>query len=149
MTDVRVLIVDDQSPFREAARMVVEMTDGFEVAGEAANGEDAVELASTLRPDLVLMDVQMPGIGGIEATRRIMSLEHPPYVLVMSTHESESYETPAMAAGAIGFLPKSMFGMDELEATWAGLGESARSGGFMHSRSAGCRRSSCHDRGRS
>ena len=102
--------------------MVVEMTDGFEVAGEASSGEDAVELASTLRPDLVLMDVQMPGIGGIEATRRILSLEHPPHVLVMSTHESESYEAPAMAAGAIRFLPKSMFDMDELEATWASLG---------------------------
>ena len=121
MSDVRVLIVDDQLPCREASRMVVEMTDGFEVAGEAVNGEEAVEMASTLRPDLVLMDVQMPGIDGIEATRRIMRLEDPPHVLVMSTHESGSYEEPALAAGAIGFLPKSMFSMDALEETWAGL----------------------------
>ncbi len=121
MTDVRVLIVDDQLPFREASRMVVEMTDGFEVAGEAVNGEDAVEMCAALRPDLVLMDVQMPGIDGIEATRRIMLLDGPPPVLVMSTHESGSYEEPALAAGAIGFLPKSMFGMDALEETWAGL----------------------------
>ncbi len=122
MTDVRVLIVDDQLPFREAARMVVEMTDGFEVVGEVVNGEEAVDLASTLHPDLVLMDVQMPGIDGIEATRRIMVLDNPPQVLVMSTHESRSYEALALAAGAIGFLPKSMFSMDELEATWAGFG---------------------------
>ncbi len=101
--------------------MVVEMTDGFEVAGEAVNGEEAVDMTSTLRPDLVLMDVQMPGIDGIEATRRIMQLDGPPHVLVMSTHESGSYEAPALAAGAIGFLPKSMFGMDALEETWASL----------------------------
>lgn len=121
MADVRVLIVDDQLPFREASRMVVEMTDGFEVAGEAANGEEAVELAADLRPDLVLMDVQMPGIDGLDATRRIMSSDDPPHVLVMSTHESGSYEEPALAAGAIGFLPKSMFSMDALEEIWAGL----------------------------
>lgn len=121
MADVRVLIVDDQLPFREASRMVVEMTDGFEVAGEAANGEEAVELAADLRPDLVLMDVQMPGIDGLEATRRIMTLDDPPHVLVMSTHESGSYEEPSLAAGAIGFVPKSMFSMDALEEIWAGL----------------------------
>ena len=119
MSEVRVLIVDDQMPFREASRMVVEMTDGFEVAGEAANGEEAVELAERVEPDLVLMDVQMPGIDGLEATRRIMSVAEPPRVLVMSTHESGSYEEPALAAGAIGFLPKSSFSMDALEAVWA------------------------------
>ena len=119
MSDVRVLIVDDQVPFREASRMVVEMTDGFEVAGEAANGEEAVELAERVEPDLVLMDVQMPGIDGLEATRRIMGLAEPPRVLVMSTHESGSYEEPALAAGAIGFLAKSSFSMDALEAVWA------------------------------
>lgn len=125
MTEVRVLIVDDQLPFREASRMVVEMTDGFDVAGEAVNGEDAVDMVASLQPDLVLMDVQMPGIDGIEATRRIMLLDDPPHVLVMSTHESGSYEEPALAAGAIGFVPKSMFGMDTLEETWADVGPSA------------------------
>ena len=119
VTDVRVLIVDDQLPFREASRMVVEMTDGFEVVGEAENGEDAVAMAADLRPDLVLMDVQMPGIDGLEATRRIMGLDSPPRVLVMSTHESGSYEAPALAAGAIAFIPKSEFSMDALEESWA------------------------------
>lgn len=99
--------------------MVVEMTDGFEVAGEAENGEEGVELAATLKPDLVLMDVQMPGIDGLEATRRITSLDNPPHVLVMSTHESADYKDPAEAAGAIGFVPKSQFGMDTLEEVWA------------------------------
>lgn len=124
MTDVRVLIVDDQLPFREASRMVVEMTDGFEVVGEAENGEQAVEMATDLKPDLVLMDVQMPGIDGIEATRRIRNADDPPYVLVMSTHESGNYDGPAQSAGAFGFLPKSEFGMDTLEEVWAAVQDS-------------------------
>lgn len=119
MSPVRVLIVDDQRPFREAAVMVVEMTEGFEVVGEAEDGEQGVAMAAELRPDMVLMDVQMPGIDGLEATRRIMELDSPPRVLVMSTHESGSYAEPAAAAGAIGFLPKSEFGMDELDSFWS------------------------------
>jgi DNA-binding NarL/FixJ family response regulator len=123
MTDVRVLIVDDQLPFREASRMVVELTDGFEVVGEADNGEDGVAMAADLRPDLVLMDVQMPGIDGLEATRQITSVDQPPVVLVMSTHESGSYDGPAQAAGAIGFVPKSQFSMDTLEEVWTSAQE--------------------------
>ncbi|MGI9605773.1 MAG: response regulator [Acidimicrobiales bacterium] len=120
MGDVRVLIVDDQLPFREASRMVVELTDGFEVVGEAENGEQAVEMSAALRPDLILMDVQMPGIDGLEATRRITAADDPPRVLVMSTHESGNYEEPAVAAGAFGFVPKSAFSMDTLEDVWVG-----------------------------
>jgi len=101
--------------------MVVEMTDGFELIGEAENGEQAVELAVDLEPDLVLMDVQMPGIDGLEATRRIRALDQPPHVLVMSTHESGNYDQSALDAGAFRFLPKSSFGMDELEAVWADI----------------------------
>jgi len=121
MEDVRVLIVDDQPPFRDASRMVVEMTDGFEVAGEAENGEQGVEMAASLKPDLVLMDVQMPGIDVLEATRRITSVDDPPQVLVMSTHESGDYDAPAVDAGAFGFIPKSQFSMDALEDTWAAI----------------------------
>ncbi len=115
---VRVLIVDDQLPFREASRMVVEMTDGFEVAGEAANGEQALDLVVQLQPDLVLMDVQMPGIDGIETTRRVRALADPPAVIVMSTHESGDYQSTALAAGAVGFLPKSNLGFDTLAEMW-------------------------------
>ena len=69
---VRVLIVDDQEPFRAAARMVVQATEGFEVAGEAESGEESVERARELDPDLVLMDVNLPGINGLDATRKIL-----------------------------------------------------------------------------
>ncbi len=116
---VQVLIVDDQEPFRSAARMVVEMTDGFEVAAEAESGEEGVELAAELQPDLVLMDVYLPGIDGLEATRRISGKANPPRVLVMSTHESEEFAEAAIAAGAIAFIPKSQFGMDKLAEAWA------------------------------
>jgi DNA-binding NarL/FixJ family response regulator len=118
MDNVRVLIVDDQLPFREASRMVVEMTDGFEVAGEAVNGREAIELVSQLEPDLVLMDVQMPGIDGIETTRRISALPDAPAVIVMSTHESGDYVGMAVAAGAVGFIPKSQFSFDTLAEMW-------------------------------
>jgi DNA-binding NarL/FixJ family response regulator len=116
---VRVLIVDDQLPFRQASRMVVEMTDGFEVSGEAENGEQAIALVGELQPDLVLMDVQMPGIDGIETTRRITSVPNPPVVVVMSTHESGDYVEVALAAGAVGFVPKSQFGLDTLDEMWS------------------------------
>jgi DNA-binding NarL/FixJ family response regulator len=118
MADVRVLIVDDQLPFREAARMVVEMTDGFEVAGEAGDGEEGVEMTQALKPDLVLMDVQMPGIDGLEATRRIRELDDAPNVVVMSTHESGDYRETALDAGAHTFIPKSEFSMKALEELW-------------------------------
>ncbi len=97
---------------------MVEMTDGFEVAGEAATGEEGVEMATTVRPDLVLMDVQMPGMNGLEATEKIRELDDPPYVLVMSTHESGDYRESALDAGAFAFVPKSEFGMDALEELW-------------------------------
>ena len=116
---VRVLIVDDQAPFRDASRMVVEMTDGFEVVGEAIDGEEGVAMAESLGPDLVLMDVQMPRMNGIEATRHIIALPDPPHVLVMSTHESGDFGGPALEAGALDFIPKSQFGMDALVEAWA------------------------------
>ena len=115
---VRVLIVDDQAPFREASRMVVEMTDGFEVVGEASDGEEAVRMAAELRPDLVVMDVQMPKMNGIEATRAIAATDDAPRILVMSTHESGDYGGPALDAGAAAFMSKAEFGMDSLVEFW-------------------------------
>jgi DNA-binding NarL/FixJ family response regulator len=116
----RVLIVDDQEPFRLAARAVVEMTEGFEVTGEAETGEAAVEAARDLRPDLVLMDVNLPGMDGIEATRRILEeSDGRAVVLMVSTYEAEEYGPRAAEAGAAAYIPKSEFDPDRLEEAWA------------------------------
>lgn len=115
----RVLIVDDQEPFRLAARAVVEMTDGFEVAGESETGEAAVEAVRELQPDLVLMDVNLPGIDGLEATRRIISERQRVVVLLVSTYEAEEYGPRAAECGAASYIPKSEFEPDRLAEAWA------------------------------
>lgn len=117
---VRVLIVDDQEPFRMAARMVVESTDGFEVAGEAETGEDSVTMARELAPDLVLMDVNLPGIDGLDATRQILrDGSDRVVVLLLSTYEEEEYAPRAAECGAAAYIPKAVFGPDRLESAWA------------------------------
>ena len=119
---VRVLIVDDQEPFRSAAKMVVELTDGFEVAGEAGTGEDGVAMFNDLAPDLVLMDIKMPGMDGLEATREILAGDPNARIVVLSTYEAGEFEELAHEAGAIAFISKSDFGPDSLEATWSATG---------------------------
>ena len=123
---VRVLIVDDQEPFRLAARMVVDATDGFDVVGEAETGEASVEMARELSPDLVLMDVNLPGINGLDATRAILSEpSNPVVVLLLSTYEEEEYAPRAAECGAAAYIPKAVFGPDKLEAAWAAANGSA------------------------
>jgi DNA-binding NarL/FixJ family response regulator len=116
---VRVLIVDDQEPFRMAARMVVEATDGFDVVGEVETGESAVEAAEQLDPDLVLMDVNLPGINGLEATRQILGGSDRVVILLLSTYEEEEYGPRAAECGAAAYIPKSSFGPDRLADAWA------------------------------
>ena len=115
---VRVLIVDDQEPFRLAARMVVEATDGFEVVGESETGEDSVAKAAELDPDLVLMDVNLPGINGLEATRRILQHTSRVVILLLSTYEEAEYGPRAAECGASAYIPKSSFGPDRLSEAW-------------------------------
>lgn len=117
---VRVLIVDDQEPFRSAARLVVSLAEGFEVAGEADSGEAGVRLAGEVSPDLVLMDINLPGIDGLEATRRIIASHPGVRVIVMSTYEAGEYEKRALEAGAAAFMPKSDFDPDSLLGSWIG-----------------------------
>ena len=117
---VRVLIVDDQEPFRMAARGGGGATEGFEVVGEAETGEDSVAMASDLTPDLVLMDVNLPGINGLDATRRILADNaNSSVVLLLSTYEEEEYAPRAAECGAAAYIPKSAFGPDRLEEAWA------------------------------
>jgi DNA-binding NarL/FixJ family response regulator len=115
---VRVLIVDDQEPFRLAARMVVEATDGFEVVGEADTGESGVDLADRLDPDLILMDVNLPGINGLDATRRILEQSARVVILLLSTYEEADYGPRAAECGAAAYIPKSSFGPDRLSKAW-------------------------------
>ena len=114
----RVLVVDDQSPFRRAARAVVAMTPGFDVVGEAETGEQAVELAGALDPELVLMDVILPGISGIEATRQLVDAHPDAVVVLLSTYGLD--ELPgAAASGAVSYVAKDAFGPDVLADIWA------------------------------
>jgi DNA-binding NarL/FixJ family response regulator len=115
---VRVLIVDDQEPFRMAARMVVEATEGFDVVGESETGEGSVEAARALDPDLVLMDVNLPGINGLEATRRILDGSKRVVILLLSTYEEEEYGPRAAECGAAAYIPKSSFGPERLTEAW-------------------------------
>jgi two-component system invasion response regulator UvrY len=117
-----VLIVDDQAPFRLAAAAVVAATPGFLVAAEAGSGEEAVLLARRLRPDLVLMDVQLPGVDGWEATRLLRLLPVPPVVVVLSGRDVEDAEERVAWSGALCYLPKSGLGPRSLTRAWAAAG---------------------------
>ena len=103
---VRVLIADDQVLLRGSLRVLLETTPGFEVAGEAGDGAEAVELASRTKPDVVLMDVRMPEMDGIEATRRVCSGTPSVRVLILTTFDLDAYVYAALRAGASGFLLK-------------------------------------------
>jgi len=120
-----VLVVDDQAPFRVAAKAVVRATAGFEVVGEAKSGEEAVEVAGEVSPDLVLMDINMEGIGGIEATRQISQLHPEVRIVLLSTYDAEDLPDDARHCGAAAYVHKEEFGPDILENVWSdgtGLG---------------------------
>jgi DNA-binding NarL/FixJ family response regulator len=116
---VHVLICDDQEAFRAAAREVVNATFGFEVVGEAQTGEDSVLATGRLHPDLVLMDVQLPGIDGLEASRRIKAAYPEVAVLLLSTYDPEDFAARIAGSGAIAFIPKAAFDPDGLSEAWA------------------------------
>ena len=123
---VKVLIVDDQKAFRVAAREVVTVTQGFEVVGEAETGEESVVAASRLHPDLVLMDVHLPGIDGLEASRRIKAEQAEVVVLLLSTYDREDFATRIAGSGASAFIAKASFGPDSLSDAWLKFGNTQR-----------------------
>lgn len=104
---VRVLLVDDHHLVRSGFRMILEGEPGVTVVGEAADGRAAIELCERARPDVVLMDVQMPVLDGLEATRRLATTDEGPAVLILTTFDRDDYLFEALAAGAAGFLLKN------------------------------------------
>jgi DNA-binding NarL/FixJ family response regulator len=119
---VSVLVVDDQAPFRTAARLVVRATAGFEVVGEAKSGEEAVEAVARLNPQLVLMDINMEGMGGIAATKLIRDEHKGTNVILLSTYDEEDLPADARTCGALAYIHKERFGPDILEGTWSSSG---------------------------
>lgn len=115
---VSVLIVDDQAPFRRAAAAVVKVTRGFEVVGEAGSGEEAVELVGAVAPRLVLMDINMGGISGIEAARRIVAASPDVTVVLLSTYQADDLPADAATSGAIAYVTKEEFGPQVLQDVW-------------------------------
>lgn len=115
---VRVLVADDQLPFRRAARAVLAVTPEFELVGEASSGESAVVLVGALRPDVVLMDIKMAGLGGIEATRSIMGAYPETMTILLSTYREEDLPPQARDCGAAAYLHKSNLDGDALRRLW-------------------------------
>jgi len=103
---IRVLIADDHPLFRDGLRVMLEAADGFEVVGEAATGEEAVAMMAALLPDVALMDIAMPGVNGIEATRRIAAADPQAQVLMLTMLEDDDSVFAALRAGARGYLLK-------------------------------------------
>lgn len=120
MAMVRVMLVDDQPPVLRVMGALVEETPGFEVIGRATSGEEAVTTAGRLLPDLVVMDVNLPGIDGLEATRRILARRPATVVLLVSTYDEEAGPSLVAESGAAAYVTKAAFGPDRLEGVWSG-----------------------------
>ncbi|HET6660783.1 MAG TPA: response regulator transcription factor [Rubrobacter sp.] len=122
----RLLIVDDHDLIRESTQLMLEGEPDLEVVGEAVNGRHALELCRQLRPDLVLMDVRMPEMDGLTATREIKKEMPAISVLVVSAYESEDYRREAASAGATDYILKDAERRQLLEAVRAALGQSGK-----------------------
>jgi two-component system invasion response regulator UvrY len=116
--DVPVLIVDDQAPFRSVARTVVALAPGFSVVAEAESGEQALDLAGEHHPGLVLMDINLPGINGIEASRRILTADPETTVILLSTYTQDDLPADARTCGAAAYVHKEDMSPALLRRIW-------------------------------
>lgn len=118
-SSVRVVIVDDHALVREGTREILDRADGIEVVGEAATGEEILETAAVVRPDVALVDVAMPGMNGIETTRLLKKQQPDLCVLALTVHDDEAYVLAILEAGAAGYLLKDVHGDDLVDAILA------------------------------
>jgi NarL family two-component system response regulator LiaR len=116
MNKIKVLIADDHSLFREGTRSLIEHEKDMEVIGEASDGEEAIKLVTRLRPHVVLMDIAMPRVNGIEATRRIKADYPATAVLILTAYDNDQYIVALLEAGAAGYLLKNVSGNDLVNA---------------------------------
>jgi len=116
MTPVRILIADDHEVVRRGVRALLEVHPAYQICAEAVDGRDAVEKATRLRPDLVLLDIGMPGLTGLEAARQILKTSPSSEILILTMHESEQVIREVLTAGARGYVLKSDAGRDLVKA---------------------------------
>jgi two-component system response regulator NreC len=105
--ELRILLVDDHAILRAGLRALLDAETDMRVVGEAGSGEEAIDLLPHVKPDIVVMDISMPGMGGVEATRRIMEAADPPYVLILTMHGEEEHLLSVLEAGGAGFVRKT------------------------------------------
>src|SRR3989337_847347 len=128
MPKIKILVVDDQAIVREGVRMIVAKESDLEVVGEAGDGQQALELTERVRPDVVIMDISMPGMGGIEATQTVRRRHPEVQVLALTMHEDESYVFQLLRAGAAGYVLKRAAAQDLVQAVRA----SAKGEAFLY-----------------
>jgi DNA-binding NarL/FixJ family response regulator len=116
MDKIKVLVVDDHAILRDGIRALLGLHDDIEIVGEASEGKEAIEKAQQLIPDVVIMDIAMPGMDGLEATRRIRKKSPEVKVLVLTQHDNREYILSAIKAGAAGYVPKRALGSDLVSA---------------------------------
>lgn len=119
MRTITVLLAEDHHLVREALRALLDEQDGLEVVGQARNGNEAIELARSEKPDIIVMDISMPHLNGLEATERMQSFPHAPRVIILSQHSQRDYVVKALLAGARGYLLKDSIADELIEAIFA------------------------------
>jgi DNA-binding NarL/FixJ family response regulator len=138
---IAILVADDQALVRAGFCALLEATEGLEVVAEAVDGAHAVELTTRHEPDVVLMDIRMPRLDGIAATRQVLALPRPPHVLILTTFDTDDNVFDALEAGAVGFLVKDTPPTQLIEAIHAAMSGGASShpvpGGFDVNRQEG------------
>ena len=118
-TSTRVVVADDHETFRAGLIALLQTAPGVEVVGEAATGEAGLDVVRDAQPDVVLMDVNLPGIDGVEAARRLRERPSPPVVLLLSTYDEDAGAQFVAESGASAYVTKSSFGCDRLREAWA------------------------------